>query len=106
MLGIALVLDVETGDALLDVAPREVIGVGHRLAERIGVRDQRDVDGIGDAAGLLDLLDLAVYAVIGHRVVERAAGMAAEIDGREADIFADAAGDRRKAVAADEMLAF
>jgi len=105
MLGIDLVLDMDAGDALLDVAAGEVIGIGHRLAQRIGIGDQRNRHGLSDTGGLLDLLNLTVNAIVRHGIVKRGAGMAAQIGRGKADVFDDASGQRRKAVTRDEMLA-
>ncbi len=105
VLGVSLVLNVKAGDTLLDIAPGEVIGVRHRLAQRIGVRDQGNAQHIGDAAGLIDHFDLAEYTVVRHGVVKGAAGMPADVDRRKSNHLADPPGDRRKGIAADEMFA-
>src|SRR3546814_9682626 len=52
---------------------------------------------------LLDLLDLAVHAVVRHRVVKCRTSMTAEIGRWEAHLLDNTAGDGRKDVTADKV---
>src|SRR5262249_16584889 len=99
-----LIFHMESRDAGALVAAREKKSIGPRLPERIGIGDQRNVDGRSYSRGLLDLLHLREDSVIGNRVVERAAGVSTQVGGLESNSLYDPTGERAVGISGNEML--
>jgi hypothetical protein len=69
-----------------------VEGVGHSLAQRVSVSDQRDVDRGGNPRCLFELFHLRENAIVGHGIMEGTTRMSTQIGGRESNPLNDAAG--------------
>ena len=105
MLGVHLVLDMETGNARAHIAAGDVEGIGHGFTQCVGIGHKRYGHGIGNALGLFQLFHLTENTIVGHGVMKGAAGMAAKIGRLETHAFNNPPGQRAIGLGGDEMFA-